>query len=48
MYQAFLEPWQDGTLTDQGSQARATGHKIDCTKTIFICTTNLGQASAPE
>ena len=43
MYQAFLEPWQEGTLTDQGSQARAAGHKIDCSRAIFICMTNLGQ-----
>uniref|UniRef100_A0A6T7VQM6 AAA+ ATPase domain-containing protein n=1 Tax=Cryptomonas curvata TaxID=233186 RepID=A0A6T7VQM6_9CRYP len=48
MYQAFLEPWQDGTLTDQGSQARAAGNKIDCSKTIFICMTNLGQKEIVE
>lgn len=41
IYQAFLEPWQEGTLTDYGAQGG--GIKLKCDKTIFICTTNLGQ-----
>ncbi len=39
-YQGFLEPWQEGTLTDPSSLERK---KMDCSKTIWICTTNLGQ-----
>ena len=40
MYQGFLEPWQEGTLSDASSNSSP---KISCKDTIFICTTNLGQ-----
>ena len=53
IYQSFLEPWQEGTLTDQGSQAQANSsggnsrnansNKIDCSKTVWILTSNWGQ-----
>jgi hypothetical protein len=48
IYQAFLEPWQNGSLTDQGSNAREAGHLIDCSRTIFICMSNLGQKQIVE
>lgn len=40
MYQGFLEPWQEGTLSDASNNSNP---KISCKDTIFICTTNLGQ-----
>lgn len=41
MYQSFLEPWQEGVITDRGEGQ--AGRKIDCSKTIFLLTTNIGQ-----
>ena len=61
IYQSFLEPWQEGTLTDQGANAHrgngsggggrggrgggrgANSNKIDCSKTVWILTSNWGQ-----
>ena len=53
--QSFLEPWQDGTLSDQGamsggsagisqsSSSSVGGYKIDCSQSIWILTSNWGQ-----
>ena len=51
IYQSFLEPWQDGTLSDQGaiaggrhmSQTSTGGQKIDCSQSVWIMTSNWGQ-----
>jgi hypothetical protein len=54
IYQSFLEPWNDGTLSDQGAASgsgttnlidttSAGGDKIDCTQCIWILTSNWGQ-----
>ena len=54
IYQSFLEPWQEGVLTDQGKNAHSgggygstsrsgTSNKIDCSKTVWILTSNWGQ-----
>lgn len=55
IYQSFLEPWNDGTLSDQGalsgdykaggkkSSASTGGEKIDCSQSIWIMTSNWGQ-----
>jgi hypothetical protein len=45
IYKSFLELWQEGTLTDRGSGGAdgEHGQQIDCSKAIFICTTNEGQ-----
>ena len=51
MYQAFLEPWQEGTLTDVGARAgrNDTPHadrtpgKIRTSRTVWILTSNWGQ-----
>jgi len=45
IYQGFLEPWQEGTLSDASSNDLK---KIQCNDTIFICTTNLGQSEILE
>ena len=44
MYQAFLEPWQEGTLTDVGNQAGRNGapQKINVKNTVWIITSNWG------
>eukprot|EP00937_MAST-01D_sp_MAST-1D-sp2_P001925 g1925.t1 len=55
IYKSFLEPWQEGTIQNPGQQGHgaagqgnlSAGHRarsIDCSKCIFICTTNLCQA----
>jgi DNA polymerase III delta prime subunit len=41
IYQAFLEPWQEGTLTDPSSSAK--GAKICCSQVVWILTSNWGQ-----
>eukprot|EP00505_MAST-04D_sp_SCG-Rhode-Island_P000067 Stramenopile-MAST_4_protein_67 len=45
IYQSFLEPWQDGKLTDQGRRTDGShgGSRIDCSQTIWILTSNWGQ-----
>jgi hypothetical protein len=54
IYQSFLEPWQEGVLTDQGKTGSASrssssnkssgnSNKIDCSKTVWILTSNWGQ-----
>mmetsp|Transcript_13919 Transcript_13919/g.20315 ORF Transcript_13919/g.20315 Transcript_13919/m.20315 type:complete len:254 (+) Transcript_13919:356-1117(+) len=54
IYQSFLEPWNDGTLSDQGAMSgsnrgsavmstSAGGNKIDCTQCIWVMTSNWGQ-----
>lgn len=54
IYQSFLEPWNDGTLSDQGAlsgsnrggamaSTSAGGDKIDCSQCIWILTSNWGQ-----
>lgn len=45
MYQAFLEPWQEGKLTDVGSQAGRGNapQRIDVSRTVWILTSNWGQ-----
>ena len=51
IYQSFLEPWQDGTLSDQGAMSggrcaasmSAGSNKINCSQTIWIMTSNWGQ-----
>lgn len=54
IYQSFLEPWNDGTLSDQGASSglakeasmgstTAGGDKIDCSQFIWIMTANWGQ-----
>jgi len=45
MYQAFLEPWQEGFLTDVGSQAGRGNapQRIDVHRTVWILTSNWGQ-----
>jgi len=44
IYQSFLETWQEGTLSDQGKNSHVTGNnKINCSKTIWILTSNWGQ-----
>eukprot|EP00960_Hanusia_phi_P024208 713382-Hanusia_phi.AAC.3 len=41
IYNSFLEPWQDGYLTDPSRNSN--GQKIDCRQTIFVCMSNRGQ-----
>ena len=55
IYQSFLEPWNDGTLSDQSavsggytpnggvSSTSSGGDKIDCSQSIWILTSNWGQ-----
>ena len=51
IYQSFLEPWNDGTLSDQGASSgrpganstEAGGDKIDCSQCIWVLTSNWGQ-----
>ena len=52
IYKSFLEPWQEGTIQNPGQQAALDGdnanagareRSINCSKCIFICTTNLAQ-----
>lgn len=40
IFQSFLEPWQDGTLTDPGASSRG---KINCKQCVWIATSNWGQ-----
>jgi hypothetical protein len=40
IFQSFLEPWNDGTLTDPGASSRG---KIDCSQTVWILTSNWAQ-----
>lgn len=40
IYQSFLEPWQEGWLSDASSQA---GPKVDCSRVVWILTSNWGQ-----
>ena len=42
IYQAFLEPWQEGKLTDFGSR-NSSAPTIDVAKCIFILTSNWGE-----
>jgi len=46
MYQAFLEPWQEGTITDVGASARRgeAPPKVRVTNTVWILTSNWGQS----
>ena len=56
IYQSFLEPWNDGTLSDQGAHSggrnmeatSAGGYKIDCSQCIWIMTSNWGQDAIIE
>ena len=41
IFQSFLEPWNDGTLSDPG--ASGVG-KIDCKQCVWILTSNWGQS----
>jgi DNA polymerase III delta prime subunit len=49
MYMGFLEPWQEGKLTDNSGQGRPDAANpdgqgiIDCMQTVFILTSNWGQ-----
>jgi len=55
IYQSFLEPWNDGSLSDQSamsggftlfnniSSTSSGGSKIDCSQSIWILTSNWGQ-----
>jgi hypothetical protein len=40
IYQSFLEPWQEGWLSDRSSES---GPKVDCSKVVWILTSNWGQ-----
>jgi len=40
IYQSFLEPWQEGLLSDTSSRA---GPKVDCSRVVWILTSNWGQ-----
>ena len=41
IFQSFLEPWNDGTLSDPG--ASSVG-KIDCRQCVWVLTSNWGQS----
>ncbi|CAB9512705.1 Caseinolytic peptidase B protein homolog [Seminavis robusta] len=43
IYQSFLQPWNDGLLSDQGSMPAGRGEMIDCKQSIWILTSNWGQ-----
>ena len=55
IFQSFLEPWNDGKLSDQGASSgtvngradpgSAGGDKIDCSQCIWIMTSNWGQST---
>lgn len=56
IYQSFLEPWNDGSLSDQSAMSggftssnnvdstSSGGSKIDCSQSIWILTSNWGQS----
>jgi ATP-dependent Clp protease ATP-binding subunit ClpA len=45
IYQSFLEPCQEGWLSDTSSES---GPKVDCSKVVWILTSNWGQEKIIE